>query len=457
MNCIKLTALLIALALAGGGCEQHNDVPAEIKPTQAAQTPGAVRHDSTPEIVEETIAEALDKQGEIPAALLSLYETLNMRSFASSFGPRLKYYCESYMFEYFPLDGLHVDSPTQMTLVNDEDTWVIEILPDKRIRIENIISGQGSYYSSDELQVEAIMATNDVRAGLTWIEQRTDCKPLHPDKTTVLNLRDHRPKESSSSWVCGDFWSGRDVSPELDYWKGLPNLAKESNPARHSWGPLDMLMINVRDHASLNAQCSGNKQLRKVVRTPFFDQPEGKESGTLVRIATFGSGLLGMVGYVSIGDEQSHKVYFDTMRKEQAVLLFSQRRGDWINIAPSQDFEAWINVQSFNPEGLSIAHLPYLERLATADEIKILAPTPHNVHQQASSASAVLFTLSDARTAMTPLDIRGDWMHVKFVPPPDYPLIGCGDDPDDYTWVSGWIQWRDGAEWFVTEEHHYGC
>ena len=58
---------------------------------------------------------------------------------------------------------------------------------------------------------------------------------------------------------------------------------------------------------------------------------------------------------------------------------------------------------------------------------------------------------------MFALAIEGGWMKVRFVQPPEYPLLGCGDNPEDFEWTEGWIRWQDNGRWLITEEHHYGC
>ncbi len=455
-------ALVVAMfAVFVSSCGKAPETPVPDEPPTAEAPSSPLLQEAEPVPTQEPAAPPpqppADENGNPPPELLALYQKLNMRSFRSSFGPRLKHFCESYPFEYFPEEGVQVDSPTQMTLVSGNDTWVIELLGDDRIRLVTMISGPGSYFAENELDLETVDAAGDIRADADWIEQRADCKPLNADRPTARGLYDMRASRAADGWICGDYWGGGDVTPEFEHWKTLPKLPREQNPGRNSWGAADMLRIRVIDHASMSGRCGQGEQLREVRVSAIFDQPLGAEVGTFVRIWTYAGGMLDMAGFTRRSEYGNRKVYFDTIAKEQLVLLISGRNEDWIDISTSADPSAWIKLSDFEPHVFAVEYLPYLERLASADEVKLVDSSPRPVRNDASDDAEVVYTLSDTGTAMLPIAIRDEWMQVRFVPPPEYPAIGCGDDEGDFDWLSGWIRWRDGDSWHVTEEHHYGC
>ena len=176
---------LLAAIVAGCclGCQPGTEAPASV----AEEAPVAASEAGAQAPTELAFTE---RAVLFPPELYQLYEKLNMRSFNSSFGPRLRHHCESYLIEFFPRDDIVIDSPTQMTLTAGDDMWVIEILGPGRIRVDNYITGSGSYSSSKELDVAYIDASEDIRSDETWIERRSDCTPLHPDENKDLILLD---------------------------------------------------------------------------------------------------------------------------------------------------------------------------------------------------------------------------------------------------------------------------
>ena len=387
----------------------------------------------------------------IPADLERLYEKLNMRSFSSSFGPRLRYHCESYPYEYFPRDGVRIDSPTSMTLSAGNDTWIISILSPGRIRVDNYITGSGSYSSSKELDVGYFEAHGDIRGTETWIERREGCTPLRPETTAEAEA-----EVSEDGWVCGDL-RHPDAAAVTARWRSLGRLPREIRPGRQEWGPRDMLRIDLEERVSAQGRCEPGQNLLRVVSWPVFDGPDGTRIGSMEYVAIVVGGLVNMFGYVDLDDGTAWKIEFDRIAGEQLVMVMADRRRSWLNLATRYEPDVWMRMDGFDQDVFETIHYTFLQRLAAASELKLVSGTALPVRTQRYPDAEVMYTLRDTGTAILPIDVQQEWMQVRFVPPPEYPLLGCGDDEADFEWITGWIQFRDGDEWFVTEEHHQGC
>lgn len=108
-----------------------------------------------------------------------LYRLLNIRSFNSSYGPRLQYYCESYLKDYFPIENAKL-SKDGIELSYGDDLWSISIISKNRIVISNKISS-GSYNTIDEYIVHYDKKFEDWRSQETFIEVPGDCTHFIPN------------------------------------------------------------------------------------------------------------------------------------------------------------------------------------------------------------------------------------------------------------------------------------
>ncbi|WP_157038340.1 hypothetical protein, partial [Photobacterium ganghwense] len=75
-----------------------------------------------------------------------LYEKFNMRTIYSSYGQRLKYYCESYPKQFFSIEGASFVSDSRLELVSGEDVWFFTISEPNIISVGNHITS-GTYNS----------------------------------------------------------------------------------------------------------------------------------------------------------------------------------------------------------------------------------------------------------------------------------------------------------------------
>lgn len=104
---------------------------------------------------------------------LSLYHRFNLRTIFSSYGQRVKYYCETYPFEYFSSEQMKVEDNT-LILDNGDDYLTLTIQDDGQIGISNQIS-QGTYNTSENYVVN-IGQEQDIRASETYIDKSPDCE-----------------------------------------------------------------------------------------------------------------------------------------------------------------------------------------------------------------------------------------------------------------------------------------
>ncbi|MEZ5066073.1 MAG: hypothetical protein R3B81_15175 [bacterium] len=104
----------------------------------------------------------------------ALYSRLNLRTFPSSFGQRLKACCESYPQDFFPLADVVRDADHAMTLRSGDDVWTIDLLADGRIGLSCAILS-GTYRTREELALEYDDATDEWRAGPEIISRPAGC------------------------------------------------------------------------------------------------------------------------------------------------------------------------------------------------------------------------------------------------------------------------------------------
>ncbi|MCG2586306.1 hypothetical protein [Massilia sp. TS11] len=93
----------------------------------------------------------------------ALYERFNMRSIHSSFSPRLQYFCQSYLKDYFLPAQIVKKTATELTVDNGDDVWTLKILGPNKISVENTIKS-GTYRSSNTYALHFAEASADWRA-----------------------------------------------------------------------------------------------------------------------------------------------------------------------------------------------------------------------------------------------------------------------------------------------------
>jgi len=104
----------------------------------------------------------------------ALYEKFNMRSIRSSYGQRLKYFCQSYPKDFYPASAIVQKSATKILLSYDGDSWEMTIIGKNRIRIGNAMA-PGTYNSTAEYDVEFNSKARDWRATETLIAVPEPC------------------------------------------------------------------------------------------------------------------------------------------------------------------------------------------------------------------------------------------------------------------------------------------
>lgn len=91
------------------------------------------------------------------------YDKFNMRSIYSSYAPRLKYFCQSYLKDFFSPKQIVAKTASELVLDNGDDVWTIKITGKNRISVANQIK-TGTYNSVKEYDVYFNEASLDWRA-----------------------------------------------------------------------------------------------------------------------------------------------------------------------------------------------------------------------------------------------------------------------------------------------------
>jgi len=391
----------------------------------------------------------------LPPQLLEIYRNFNMRSIPSSFGQRLKFYCESYLDEYFAPEHIEDAGPTAFVLNNGDDVWRIEYLSDTQIRIDQTITS-GSYRSSSEHTISYFPQSQDWRADETWIVHKSDCVTLNDETDTprgLIDLRDSQP----AGWQCADSSDAENVAA-LQILRELREQQTDVLPAAGYWGASDMLMLNIRQPTELHELCTSGVEAFRIDRLPVLDAPDGEIVGQLARMSSYDprAGYPYVSGWLEYGDDSRQPLRFGALKQENPMLLIDERAGHWLNLG-SQGRHAWIHIDAMAGDVFSTRLVPYVDRMLAASEINSLVGQAMEVRMDPGNNATLIETFIDSRVSFLPEAIDGDWMKVRYVRPPNYPMLSCGDDADDFDWISGWIRWRDGDQWLIEEEHHYGC
>lgn len=112
-----------------------------------------------------------------------VYQNFNMRSIKSSYSQRLKYYCQSYLSEYFTTQFITEKTTSQITLDNNDDVWTISIIGKNRISVANRIKN-GTYNTIAEYDVVFKDESSDWQAKEPFIGIPTECVNFRPEKNS---------------------------------------------------------------------------------------------------------------------------------------------------------------------------------------------------------------------------------------------------------------------------------
>lgn len=112
-----------------------------------------------------------------------VYQNFNIRSIKSSYSQRLKYYCQSYLSEYFPAQFITEKTTSRITLDNNEDVWTIAIIGKNRISVANRIKS-GTYNTISEYDVVFKHESSDWQAKELFIGIPTKCVNFRPEKNS---------------------------------------------------------------------------------------------------------------------------------------------------------------------------------------------------------------------------------------------------------------------------------
>ncbi len=103
-----------------------------------------------------------------------VYQSFNLRSINSSYGQRLKHYCQSYLNYYFPASSIIEKTKTTMTLESGNDLWVIAIVGKNKIKLTNQIT-KATYLTSNDYELVFNKGSADWRAKETFIDVSAQC------------------------------------------------------------------------------------------------------------------------------------------------------------------------------------------------------------------------------------------------------------------------------------------
>jgi uncharacterized protein YecT (DUF1311 family) len=106
----------------------------------------------------------------------ALYTSLNLRSFPSAIGPRLKTFCESYPKDFFPRGGATFGQD-RLDLAAGDEYWRVRIVGKNRVAISTDITS-GTLRESATYTLHYDRQAGDWRAKGPVIPVATDCRPF---------------------------------------------------------------------------------------------------------------------------------------------------------------------------------------------------------------------------------------------------------------------------------------
>ncbi len=336
-----------------------------------------------------------------------LYQQLNLRSFKSMLGPRVKYHCETYLSEYYPDSAISL-TDSQLTINDDSDYWQITILNENTINIVNR-SLQGTYNTTSTDTVYFHPGSEDIRVKLTEkdgddtfaIAQKENCVPLN-GRPKVNRTFDSFAVQSRS---VGEF-----------------DLAKEFEPSTF----------------------------------PIYESIEGAIVGEMTISVVF-DGVEGTTPSISIKSNKNVALPEpQTLYRAKfypALLVFDQSNG-WFNISADTQRKLWLNVDTLPPQLASVFNTR--EEVMLTGSI-ITVKSAHRLRAESNTDSAILKVLRPYENdQIWPMEIMGDWMRVVSISPEpiEMSLEELREDPK-FTVLEGWLKWRESAKKQYIDVHHW--
>lgn len=339
-----------------------------------------------------------------------LYHYLNLRSFKSMIGPRLKYHCETYLREYFPESAISLTN-SQLIINDGSDFWQISILNNSTINIVNR-SLQGTYNTTFNKTVYYHPGSKDIRARLSEqeggdafeIAQQDNCVPVDGRPKVKSKYSKYRPGLVQSRSV-GEF-----------------KLGKEFGPNRF---PL---------YETIEGAIVG-----EVTITVKFDGVEGTTPS------------ISIIPIKNVALPKPQTLY--RAKFYPALLVFDQSDG-WFNISADPKNELWFNVDTLPPE---LASAFYTREQIMLEGSIITVKSAHRLRAESNTNSDILKVLRpNENDQIWPMEIKGDWMRVvSIVPEPvDMSLEELRNDPN-FTVVEGWLKWRESPKEQYVDVHHW--
>ncbi|HTQ99523.1 MAG TPA: nuclear transport factor 2 family protein, partial [Candidatus Acidoferrum sp.] len=177
-----------------------------------------------------------------------LYARFNMRTINSSFGPRLKFYCDSYPKDFFPAASKKIiPADNTLQLQAEEDVWTIKLLSPTRVSITNSISG-GTYSDSTEYDIAWDETNMDWRANQTFIAKGNECVDYAQAKSAKANSAGPRPRLAALARTLDTAEATRNVKrlqwayghySEFGLWYDFADLFADSGIGHYTQGDLN--------------------------------------------------------------------------------------------------------------------------------------------------------------------------------------------------------------------------
>ena len=320
-----------------------------------------------------------------------LYERLNLRTFGNLMGPRLKSVDSNYLSELYPEASATVQA-NSVLIEHNSEVWAIKIVDNSTIEISTTIL-RTSYRTHETLKVYFDPIAKEVRSGM----------PSH----------------------CNLLADG--TSPNFSQAASLEHLSHGEIQLRHEIPPSTVDLFE-----SPNGALSGQFHIAiENIAQPNDPEPFFKPTAILCDI--FFNPLTNLSYAIRM--------------KYDSNLLFFDRRGDWINLSDDESKPAWLPIQSLpGPMSGNIASREKIMLSGSGIRVK----SAHRLRSQPTTQSSILHVLQESDTSeqalITPLEIVGDWMKVKFIAPNPNFEAGSLDrntsEDTTYTKLEGWIKWR---------------
>ena len=360
---------------------------------------------------------------------VTLFNSLNLRSFDHPLSSRLRSGCDTYLSDWIDQWDFTKSVPASYTF-GSNDTQISYTLIGADQAVVTTTSGQGDKPSKLSVKIAYSLKYNEWRGMQPVGKQSDTCR--EQQKAALKNSKPNR----RNSFEVERFSVGEIALGELPV---------------NQVGP-----VAVWDGSGISPERPYHKS-----ETPLYAEIDGESVGYL-GIEVYSDSIEGSRARVILVDHYGLKLATAEVlyraKFYPSMLIFDAKRGWYRLNIDNRETPLWIHEKTTHP-GIQNAFQNREHMVKTANEIKVRSA--HRLRSGPGTHTEIVKVLEkDKNDLIVPLQTQGDWLKVVHVSPHPGMLEG-GEEwlmslDENYIKNIGWIKWRASpTEQYVDLEHHY--